>query len=82
MQAGLGVWIDADTYKTCQCRAMADITCEEVGNGVPVCLVCVLLLGQSLTIKLSKRNVTEEYMVWVSFLMGNQNEFTFAFFLV
>lgn len=68
MQAGLGVWTDAHTCKTCQCRTMADITCEEVGNGVPVCLACVVLLGHSLTKEPNSWNVTEEYMVWVAFL--------------
>lgn len=50
-----------------QCRVMVNATSEEAGNGMPVGLICLPLLGHCLAKKMNIQNVTGEYLVWVGF---------------
>lgn len=47
---------------------MAYVTSEEAGKGVPVCLICLLLvhrLAKTMNIHMSKGSIW--YLVWVGF---------------
>lgn len=53
MQAGWEFELVHIPARSSQCSVVANVTSKEVRNGMPVCLVCFLLLGHSLTKELS-----------------------------